>query len=82
MYVDVVVTMLKGTQCKLTMDFASLDMLDWHLHIEHGQGCKLDLGHINDLTIAMCNGPDLGLVDCLLKDRGNMFVTLCYVSVV
>ena len=62
---------MKGTQLTLTMDFFPLEVLDSDLHAEHGQCCKLVPAHVNDLTIAMYKGIDLGPMDCLLKDRGS-----------
>ena len=47
---EVVVKMPKGTQLTLAMDLILLDMLDWGLHVEHGQCHKLDLAHyVNDI---------------------------------
>ena len=74
---EVVVKMLKVAPNKLTIDMISLDRLDWDLHVKHGQCRKIDPEHVNDVTLAMYNGLDLGPVDCLLKDRGSMSCTPC-----
>ena len=66
----------------LTATIMALDKalhMGWYDIPRHAGTCrKIVPDHVNDLTIAMYNGQDLGPLGCLLKDLGSMSCALCF----